>query len=100
MPVLQNLSYREKNAFRVHADIDDSDQTRIHAQVWFKIKKNYASAFLKLNKKIIDQSKLTVNDSALSDTPNFRYLVALYILTKLCMLKYLNFLDTGMQNDS
>ena len=26
----------------------------------------------------VDQSKLTVNDSVLSDTPNVRYLVALY----------------------
>ena len=28
----------------------------------------------------VDQSKLTVNGSVLSDTPNVRYLVALYIL--------------------
>ena len=27
----------------------------------------------------VDQSKLTVNDSVLSDTPNVRYLVALYL---------------------
>ena len=28
----------------------------------------------------VDQSKLTVNGSVLSDTPNVRYLVALYML--------------------
>ena len=29
----------------------------------------------------VDQSKLTVNGSVLSDTPNVRYLVALYLYT-------------------
>ena len=32
----------------------------------------------------IDQSKLTVNGSVLSDTPNVRYLVALYQCKKTC----------------
>ena len=30
----------------------------------------------------VDQSKLTVNGSVLSDTPNVRYLVALYLFSK------------------
>ena len=32
----------------------------------------------------VDQSKLTVNGSVLSDTPNVRYLVALYEAGKMC----------------
>ena len=41
----------------------------------FRLKRTYVYCFTKFT---VDQSKLTVNGSALSDTPNVRYLVVLY----------------------